>query len=172
MNENSNITVNVDSGAKQIVRILGTISLCGFVGFMAYALAQHGWLERGATLMTAFLYMFVRLMLNHGLLDVSGLRKKTQHFDNSRNVLTVLWTDFQKWMASTTYLMLGALAAAYAVSFLIVREIISSALTVFTNQWVAIACACLLGTLIISPGLIGQAISKMKKMRVDESVKA
>lgn len=171
MSEKNNITVNVDSGAKQIMRIIGTIGLCGFVGFIAYALAQNGWLERGATLMTAFLYMFVRLMLNHGLLDMSGLRKKTHHFDNSRNVLTAVWTDFQTWMASTTYLMLGFLASLYAISFLLVREAISVALTVFTNQWVAIACACLIGTLIVSPGLIGQAIKGIKKMRVDESTK-
>lgn len=67
--------------------------------------------------------------------------------------------------------MLTVLAVAYAVSFIVVREAISTALTVFTNQWVVIGCACLAGALIITPGLIGQAINKIKQMRINESTK-
>ena len=151
------VTVNVESGIGRVLNVIGTILLCGAVGLVAYSLAQRGWLEIAATLLTAFVFQLTRMLTQAGLLDLTRVTRRADeagNFVETRNILKVWAREYAEFQARSPLWRLAVMAMGYAIAFMAFRAGAQVALTVFSNMWIAMASAALLGAIIIAPGQI------------------
>lgn len=173
MSETPQVTVNVESGIGRVLNVVGTILLCGAVGLVAYSLAQRGWLEIAATLLTAFVFQLTRMLLDAGLIDPAAFNRKggdtsqpSGAFAGTRGLVRQARADWRVAMAESPLWRLGLIAVGYAILFMAFRAGASVALTVFSNMWIAMAAAALLGAIIIAPG---QIMDLLRALRVSKA---
>jgi hypothetical protein len=161
-----NVTVNVNNDSKRVLEIIGTLLLCAAIGMVAWAISSQGqvWVELASTGLTMFLFTFVKMMVNAGLIILP--EKTSRDFQQTSGFLRTAWQEFQVWQAKSPAWRLGALALGSAILFLIVRQGISIALLIFTNIWISGAAAAIVGMLIVSPSLIGDALQRLKTKNV------
>lgn len=156
-----NVVVNVDTGANRPYQIVATLLLCGSVGMIAYSLALNGWLEIAATTLTMFLVQLCRLLFANGLLALP-VANSTDEFAGTKGFLRTASKEFAEWQRRSPVWRLTMLAMGYTAAFMTMRWVMSLALHVFSNVWVAGAAAAFMGSLIIFPNLIGNAMKSMK----------
>lgn len=166
-NEKSNSTVInniIESSGKRWIEILGTLLLCAAVGMVAYALANYGWLEIAATMLTMFLFQWVRMMIATGLIVLPDRSAdgEPEDFHASKGIIKTFAADYAAWQAKSGALRLAGLAVAYTAGFMICRWGIGIALTVFSSPWIAGAAAAVIGAVIIAPDMITGVVKKMK----------
>lgn len=159
--DGSTVVVNIEQNNRPY-QIVATLLLCGAVGMVAYALAENGWLEIAATMLTMFLVQLGRLLLANGLISVPRGAARPSEFEGTAGFVRTAAAEFRQWQARSPIWRLAALAALYTACFMTARYAMSLALTVFSNVWIAGATAAFLASLIIFPSLIGGALSKMK----------
>lgn len=164
------INITVESASNRWFQIIGTLLMCGSIGLMAYALAQRGWIEIAATMVTVFLFQFARMLISNGLMVLPKATLAEGDFSETRNALQTAYAEYQIWQSRSPVWRLCALSIAYTIVFMASRWAVSVGLVVFSNQWVAGAAVSLLGAIIIAPNLIGDLFSKMKasSSKVDE----
>jgi hypothetical protein len=150
------IVVNINSQSR-MYEIVATLLAIGAVGMIAYALAQNGWLEIAATMLTMFLTQLMRLLFANGLLKMPEGGTKKGDFQGTAGFVRTALTEFKAWQSRSPIWRLAALAAGYTLLFMAARAAMTWALGVFTNVWVAGAAAALLGALIIFPQLFSRA---------------
>lgn len=149
------IVVNVTNSSR-MYQIVATLLAIAAVGMIAWTLAEHGWIELAATAATMFLFQLTKLLFANGLLKVpSGSGKAS--FKGTQGLLKTMAAEFKAWQANSPMWRLAALALAYTAAFMVARLVMTWALGIFTNIWVAGAVAALLGALIIFPQLFSQA---------------
>lgn len=158
------ITINMPDGLNRLINVIGTLLMCGAVGLVGYALAQRGWVEIAATAVTMFLFQLTRMMIANGLIDLSEAspRFEKDDFTGTRGFIQTFVAEYREWQARSPLWRLAALAIGYTITFMICRWLLSIGLTIFSNQWVAMAAASLLGALIIAPNQIGDLLKKMQ----------
>ncbi|MGC0363813.1 hypothetical protein ABH922_001797 [Rhodococcus sp. 27YEA15] len=154
------VTVNVQTGAGEIIRIVGTVLLCGSVGLVGFALAEAGWLEIASSGITMFLSMLVRLMFSQGLLAVP--KGSGDGFAGSKGVIQTVSADYTAWLARSTTFKLSLVALGYAIAFLVARQGVSVMLTVFSNMWIAAAATAAVAGLIVAPKLIPNVVAGLR----------
>ena len=148
------IIVNIDNNSR-IYQIVATLLAIGAVGMIAWALAENGWLELASTGLTMFGFQLTKLMFASGLLKMPT--GNNQSFKGTQSLLKTMAQEFRQWQANSPVWRLALLAIAYTAGFMIARLVVSWALGIFTNIWVAGAVAALLGSLIIFPQLFSNA---------------
>lgn len=154
--EKTNVTVNVNNQSR-MYEIVATLLAIGAVGMIAYALAQKGWLEIAATMLTMFLVQLTKLLFSNGLLKIPEGGTRKGEFQGTTGFVRTAASEFKQWQAKSPVWRLAALALGYTLGFMLARAGMTWALGVFTNVWVAGAAAALLGALIIFPQLFSRA---------------
>ena len=150
------VVVNIQTQSR-MYEIVATLLAIGAVGMIAYALAQNGWLEIAATMLTMFITQLMRLLFANGLLRVPEGGTAKGEFAGTAGFVKTAISEFKAWQARSPIWRLSALAGGYTLLFMGFRALMTWALGVFTNIWVAGAAAALLGSLIIFPQLFSRA---------------
>lgn len=150
-----NIVVNVTSGQRGY-QIIATLLLCGALGAVAWALAENGWIEMAATSLTMFLVQLTRMLFSNGLLCLP--ESGEGEFKGTVGLVKTMAAEYRNWMGKSPIWRLVIMAAAYTVVFMVARFIVTWALGVFTNIWIAGAACAVVASLIIFPSLIGDAV--------------
>lgn len=166
--ETQGVVVNISTENKRIFEIVATLLLCAAVGMTAYALAENGWIEIAASALTMFIFQFVRMLLENGLLVLPKSAAAEGDFEQTRGMLKTAMAEYKQWQARSPMWRLAGLAIGFTIAFMIARWAMSIALTVFGNVWIAGAAAALLGAIIVAPNLIGDMVNKMKSTTVKE----
>lgn len=157
MSEGQNININLDRGSNSHGwQVLGTIVGIGGVGMIAWAISNAGMLDLAATGLTVFGFQFVQLMLKAGLLVLPENGGKD--FQETRGTLRTAWREFQAFQARSPMWRLAAMAAVYTVCFMIVRLLLTYALGVFENVWIAGGVSALVASVIVAPTLFSNLI--------------
>lgn len=149
------VVINLEQNNRPY-QIIATLLLCGAIGMVAYALAKNGWLELAATMLTVFMIQLGTLLFKNGIIGLPEHQPKAA-FAGTKGILRQFAADFREWQARSPIWRLAALAAGYTLVFMLCRAGMSTALTVFSNVWIAGAAAAALASLIIFPSLIGNA---------------
>lgn len=151
------VTVNIHQNDR-IYQIIATLLLCGSIGMISYALAENGWIEIAATMLTMFLVQLTTLLFRNGIIGLPEKNAKGASFTETKGMLRTAAEEFRQWQARSPIWRLTALATVYTLTFMILRAGMGWALQIFTNIWVAGAVAALLASLIIFPSLITSAL--------------
>lgn len=170
------VNIQMSDGVNRLINVLGTLLMCGAVGLVGYSLAQRGWVEIASTAVTMFLFQLTRMMIANGLLNLAELgpqgKFREDDFKETKGLLRTAVDEYKEWQARSPIWRLAALAIGYTICFMISRWLIGIGLTIFSNQWVAMAAAALLGAIIIAPGQISGMLSKMQTKDDREEVKS
>lgn len=172
MNENSTgagttvIRVETGSAEAHVWQVLGTLLGCGAIGATLYALAEAGWLEMASTGMTMLTFTMARLMWHAGMVTVPKKVGMGDDFQVTRSTAKKIYAEFQMWQARSGLLKIFALALAYTAGFLVLRQGVSVALTVFSNPWIAGAAAAAAASVIVAPTMIPRIVRAMKSSGV------
>ena len=160
--ETQGVVVNVSTENTRLFEIVGTILMIGAVGMGAYALGEYGLLDVAATGLTMFAFQLGRMMLTNGLIVLPSSTIGDGDFAETRGMLKTAFAEYQAWQARSPIWRLAGLALAYTIAFMVCRWAVTIALGVFTNVWIAGACAAAAGAVIIAPNLISDMVNKMK----------
>lgn len=159
--QGGNVVVNIQQHSR-MYSIVATLLMCAAVGMLSFALAQNGWLELAATMLTMFLTQLARLMLANGLLAIPKGAAGASEFQGTKGFIQTAAAEFREWQSRSPMWRLAALAGGYTALFMTARWAMTHALTVFTNVWVAGALAAALASVIIFPSLLGDAARALK----------
>lgn len=152
-----NININLDRGANAHGwQVAGTIIGIGGVGMLAWALSNAGMLDLAATGLTVFGFQFVGLMLKAGLLVLP--EDDGPDFRETKGALRTAWREFQAFQARSPIWRLAAMAVIYTIGFMIVRLLLTYAMGIFSNVWIAGGISALVASVIIAPTLISNLV--------------
>ena len=152
-----NININLDRGANAHGwQVAGTIIGIGGVGMLAWALSNAGMLDLAATGLTVFGFQFVGLMLKAGLLVLP--EDDGPDFRETKGALRTAWREFQAFQARSPIWRLAAMAVIYTIGFMIVRLLLTYAMGIFSNVWIAGGISALVASVIIAPTLISDLV--------------
>ncbi|WP_299487247.1 hypothetical protein [uncultured Gordonia sp.] len=159
-----NVHVNVQTGTGEILRIVSTILLFGGAGVVAWRVAQGPNAEMAASGFTMMLVMMVRLMYARGLVALpSG---NGDGFKTTKSTVAQIGAEYRQWLAGTSMPAMAAIAAGYAVAFLVMRAGIAAALGAFQNVYIAGGTAAMVGAIVVFPSLLPNMIAGMRRKGV------
>ena len=159
------ITVNVQSGAGELLRIISTILLFGGAGAVAWSVAQGAHREIAATGMTLMIVTMAKLLYARGIIAVPT-DGKGDNFTTTKSTVAEIAAEYKSWLAGTSMPALAAISIAYACGFLVLRAGVSAGFSVFSNLWVAGGAAAMVGALVVFPSLIPSILASLKRKGV------
>lgn len=159
------ITVNVQTGTGEILRIVATVLLFGGAGAVAWSVAQGQHAEISATGMTLMIVMMAKLMYRRGLVRLPST-SGGEDFAATRGMIAQVSGEYQRWLAGTSMPALTLIAIGYALAFLLLRAAVSAAFSVFQNLWVAGGCAAIVGAIVVFPSLLPSILTSLKRKGV------
>lgn len=159
------ITVNVQTGTGEILRIVATVLLFGGAGAVAWSVAQGQHAEIAATGMTLMIVMMAKLMYRRGLVRLPSTGGG-EDFAATRGMIAQVSGEYQRWLAGTSMPALTLIAIGYALAFLLLRAAVSAAFSVFQNLWVAGGCAAIVGAIVVFPSLLPSILASLKRKGV------
>lgn len=152
-----NININLDRGVNAHGwQVAGTIIGIGGVGMLAWALSNAGMLDLAATGLTVFGFQFVGLMLKAGLLVLP--EDDGPNFRETKGALRTAWREFQAFQARSPIWRLAAMAVIYTIGFMVVRLLLTYAMGIFSNAWIAGGISALVASVIVAPTLISNLV--------------
>ncbi|GAC78778.1 hypothetical protein SAMN04488550_2906 [Gordonia malaquae] len=166
MSTNQPITVNVQSGAGEVLRIVSTILLFGGAGAVAWSVAQGAHAELAATGMTLMIVMMVKLMYRRGLVRLPSSDGGDDGFAATKGMIAQVSGEYQRWLAGTSMPALAVISIGYAIAFLVLRAGVSAAFSVFQNLWVAGGVAAMIGAVVVFPSLLPSILGSLKRKGV------
>ncbi|HEX7351609.1 hypothetical protein [Brachybacterium sp.] len=143
---------NFDSGAH-IWRVLATFLAIGSLVSLAYGLTQWGLLEIAATGTSAVLAMLFQLMIRNGFIVLGGEPSEDSRIQEGRNALKAIAGMIQAYIDHSSLLRLVLISIGYGVAFVLLRQTVTWALTIFTNIWMALAAGGVVAAFICFPTL-------------------
>lgn len=159
------INIRLDRGPDNHAwTVLGTLLACGAVGMGAWAISAAGMLDLAATGLSFFFMQLVSMMMKAGLIVIP--EKSKTDFSETRGLLKTAWREFQDFQGRSPVWRMALLALGFTIGYLIFRLAISFALGVFSNIWIAGACAALLASFIVAPHLFSGMVARMKSKGV------
>ncbi|MGI6795723.1 hypothetical protein [Gordonia sihwensis] len=115
--------------------------------------------------MTMMIVMMVRLMYARGMVALpSGT--SGDGFATTKSTLAQIANEYKVWLAGTSMPAMAAIAAAYAVAFLVMRAGVSAALGVFSNLYIAGGAAAMVGAIVVFPSLLPSMIGSLRRKGV------
>lgn len=154
------------SAGMELIRILAVLMACGAVVMGAYAFAEAGYLDEAASGVTVFFATYVRLMAGNRLLVGTGA---DVDFANMRGFAAGIAEDYEKFLAKRKSVALAAIALAYAVVFLVFRQVMIGALGFFNNIFVLGALGLGLAAVLTLPRLVSVSRKMLREMSADDS---
>lgn len=165
MSETPNVHVNVQTGTGEILRIVSTILLFGGAGVIAWKVAQGPNAEMAASGFTMMLVMMARLMYARGLVALpSG--NGGDGFKTTKSTVAQIGAEYRAWLAGTSMPAMAAIAAGYAIAFLVMRAGIAAALGAFQNVYIAGGVAAIVGAVVVFPSLLPNMVAGMRRKGV------
>ncbi|PWH04962.1 hypothetical protein DEO23_15630 [Brachybacterium endophyticum] len=143
---------NFDSGAH-IWRVLATFLAIGSLVSLAYGLTQWGLIEIAATGTSAVLAMLFQLMIRNGFIVFGDGPSEDARIEEGRNALKAIAGMIQAYIDHSSLLRLVLISIGYGVAFVLLRQTVTWALTVFTNIWMALAAGGVIAAFICFPTL-------------------
>ncbi|MCZ0914098.1 hypothetical protein O0V02_17000 [Gordonia amicalis] len=142
---------NDNSGAHEIINLIGTIIIFGGVGAVVWAVSQQGYAEMAASGFAIMLVQMVKMLLDAGVLAKPKKDGKKKHLEGiSADVRR--WADeIDEWRRDRTIWQMAGLALGYAIGFLVLRSMVLAALGIFHNVVFAIGAAAIVGGAIAAP---------------------
>lgn len=169
-NQNQPVNVHIQTGAGEIIRIVGTLLAFGGVGVLAWVIAQQGYAEKVATVLAAAVAFIAMRLWNRGILAIpkaTGPAAGTdQDVDFLRQVGRLATTVSGGYLNRASVPMLCLIGLAYGMAFLALRTLITMALNVFQNMYIAGGAALLLGSLVVAPSLFPNFLTSLKSTGV------
>lgn len=148
-------------------QFLAVLMLGGAVATTSYGLAQMGWLDVAATLLTAWGTAFGRLIFAGRKPPRDGAA-----FAQTRGMLATALDDARAFLATRAVLAKALLAVASALGFVAARAVVSVGLSAMANPWLAAGAGLIVASLIASPvlwkAMVG-TIGADTKQREEES---
>lgn len=147
-------------------QVLAVLLLGGAVATGSYGLAQLGWLDVAATLLTAWALAFGRLVF-------AGRRpREGAAFAATHGMLATFMGDARTFLATRAVLAKALLAIGSAIGFVAARAVVSWGLAALSNPWLAGAAGLIVASLIASPvlwkAMAGSVGADTDSMTVDE----
>lgn len=162
---NQPVNVNIQTGAGEVIRIVGTLLAFGGVGVLAWVVAQQGYAEKVATVLAAAVAFIATRLWSRGILAIpSGPATAGQGADADflRQVGKSATAVSGGFLNRASVPMLSLIGLAYGIGFLALRTLIAMGLGVFQNMFVAGGAALLLGSLVVAPSLFPNMLSSLK----------
>ncbi|MFM9378587.1 hypothetical protein [Gordonia sp. VNK21] len=160
-----NVNVHVQTGTGEILRIVSTILLFGGAGVIAWKVAQGPNAEMAASGLTMMIVMMIKLMYSRGLVALpSG--NGGDGFKTTKSTIAQIGAEYRQWLAGTSMPAMAAIAAGYAVAFLVMRAGIAAALGAFQNVYIAGGTAAMVGAIVVFPSLLPNMIAGMRRKGV------
>lgn len=163
---NEHITVNVQSGTGEILRIVATVLMFGGAGAVAWSVAQGAHAEVAASGLTMMIVMMLKLMYARGMVQLPSNVKGGTDFSATKSTAAQIAAEYRAWLASTSMPALALISAAYAVGFLILRAGVSAALGVFSNLYVAGGVGAMVGAVVVFPSLLPSILASLRRKGV------
>lgn len=160
-----NVHVNVQTGTGEILRIIATILLFGGAGVLAWTVAQGPNAEMAASGLTMMIVMMIKLMYSRGLVALpSG--NGGDGFTTTKSTIAQIGAEYRAWLAGTSMPAMAAIAAGYAVAFLVMRAGVSAALGAFQNMYIAGGTAAIVGAVVVFPSLLPNMLAGLRRKGV------
>lgn len=159
------INVHVQSSASEILRIVATVLMFGGAGVVAWKVAQGPNAEMAASGMTMMIVMMVRLMYSRGMIAIPT-NGSGSDFTATKSTIAQIGAEYRQWLAGTSMPALAAIAAGYAIAFLVMRAAIAAALGAFQNMYIAGGTAAMVGAVVVFPSLLPSMISSLRRKGV------
>jgi hypothetical protein len=163
---NQPITVNVQTGTGELLRIVATLLLFGGAGAIAWTVAQGPNAEMAASGLSMMLVMMIKLAYARGRIAIPKGGNDTDDFAVNKAVVGQMAGEYQRWMAKASLPVMALIAAGYAVGFLILRAGVAAALGVFSNVVFAGGAAAMVGALVVFPSLVPNMIRGLRSKGV------
>lgn len=160
------ITVNVQSGAGEILRIVSTLLLFGGAGAVAWTVAQGPNAEVAASGLTLMIVMMTKLLYSRGRIALPTSGGGADKFAANRAAATAMIDEWKGWLSSAAMPALAAISIAYAAAFLALRAVVAGALGMFSNLYMAGGSAAILGAVVVFPSLIPSIFASLKRSGV------
>lgn len=146
---------NFDSGAH-VWRVLATFLVLAALVSFAYGLSQWGLIEIAATGTSAVLAMLFQLMVRNGLIVFRGRPSEDVRIQEGRNALKAIAGMVQAYIDHSSRLRLLLISIGYGIGFVLLRETVTWALTIFTNVWMAMAAGGVIAAFLCFPPLFAE----------------
>lgn len=156
-----NVSTQMDANAHSW-KVLGTFLVCGALVSLAWGLATAGLLELASTMVAAFFFQFGSLLLRNGLIVIPNKTSEDARIEQGKSAVRSIVGMFQAFLDRSSMLRLAALAGIYALLFIGARSLISLALGLFGNIWIAAAAGALLAAIICAPSLFSGWMRALK----------
>lgn len=166
MSETPNVNVHVQTGTGEILRIVSTILLFGGAGVIAWKVAQGPNAEMAASGLTMMIVMMIKLMYSRGLVTLPSGNGGGAGFTTTKSTLAQIANEYRQWLAGTSMPAMAAIAAGYAIGFLVLRAGVSAALGAFQNVYIAGGTAAMVGAIVVFPSLLPNMISGLRRKGV------
>lgn len=164
------VHVNIQTGAGEIIRIVATLLAFGGVGVLAWVIAQQGYAEKVATVLAAAVAFIATRLWSRGVLAMPN--KGTPSMEAGVDADFLRQVGRSATSVSGGYLnrapvaMLSLIGLVYGLGFLALRTLITMALEVFENMYIAGGAALLLGSIVVAPSLFPNMLASLKSKGV------
>lgn len=112
-------------------------------------------------------FQFVGLMLKAGLLVLP--EDDGPDFRETKGALRTAWREFQAFQARSPIWRLALMAVLYTVGFMVVRLLLTQAMGIFQNVWIAGGISALVAPTLISNLIKGVGSKTGVKVTKDKS---
>lgn len=166
MSTNQPVNVHIQTGAGEVIRIVGTLLAFGGVGVLAWVIAQQGYAEKVATVLAAAVAFIAARLWSRGVLAIPSTGQPAggqgADADFLRQVGRSASAVSGSYLNRASVPMLSLIGLAYGIGFLALRTLITMALEVFQNMFIAGGAALLLGSIVVAPSLFPSMLSSLK----------
>lgn len=163
------VNVHIQTGAGEIIRIVGTLLAFGGIGVLAWVVAQQGYAEKVATVLAAAVAFIATRLWSRGILAIPASGEPANgdaDADFLRQVGKSATAVSGGYLSRCSVPMLSLIGLAYGLLFLGLRTAITLALNVFQNMFVAGGFALLLGSLVVAPSLFPNFMASLRQKGV------
>lgn len=166
MTTNQPVNVHIQTGAGEIIRIVATLLAFGGVGVLAWVIAQQGYAEKVATVLAAAVAFIAMRLWSRGILAIpsasSSAVGQDEDVDFLRQVGRSATAVSGGYLNRASVPMLCLIGLGYGLVFLALRTLITMALNVFQNMFIAGGAALLLGSLVVAPSLFPNFLASLR----------
>jgi hypothetical protein len=143
-------------------KVLGVILAVAALVAGGYGLATAGLLELAASMIAAFLSMFLQLLFRNGVIVLPEKKSEDARIEEGKGAVKAIAGMVQAWIDRSSILRLALIAIGYAVVFILVRAGVSALLRLTANVWVAAMFGGLLAAAICAPTVFAGIVRTLK----------
>ncbi|WP_336670107.1 hypothetical protein [Tsukamurella sp. USMM236] len=162
MTDTPQVSVHVQSGAGEIVRLVATMMLVGGAMSVAWAVARTGYAELAGSGLAVMLVTAAKLLWKRGMIVVPEQSASADGLAETRSTMKRLTAEWAAFLGRASVPAIVLLSIAYAIGFLALRAGVIKCLTVFSNPWIAGGVGAIVGAFLVAPRLFPSIAAAMK----------